>query len=122
MRSLEKQKGVGFISIVFILIGLIGMLGIKVAPMYIDNMTINEVVKQVANDQSTRGMSVKDLRKALTKRLLVNGLDSYAEYAKFTKDAGVVYLELSYERRDNLWGNIDVVGVFENTAEVRTGN
>ncbi len=124
MNSLKKQKGAGFIGMVFILVGLsiIGMLGVKLAPMFVDNMTIAEVVKQVANDPGTKNMSVKQLRAALEKRLLINGLDLYAKQAVFTKDEGIIYLTLDYERRDTLWGNIDLLVTFENSAELRSNN
>ncbi len=121
-RSLRRQRGAGMIGIIFILIGLsiIGMLGVKLAPMFVDNMTIEEVIRQMATDPQTKTMSNRDLRAALSKRLLVNGLDKYAKLAQFESDEGVVYLTLNYERRDNLWANVDIVGVFENSAELRT--
>lgn len=124
MNSQRRQRGAGFIGLVFILVGLtiIGMLGVKLGPMFVDNMTINEVLRQVASDPDTKNMSIKSLRSALEKRLLVNGLDQYAKQAAFIKDEGIVYITLDYERRDTLWGNVDVVGVFENSAEVRSDN
>lgn len=122
MKSRIRQRGAGFIGLVFILIGLsvMGLLGAKLGPMFIDNITINEVIQQIATDKNTRNMTVKQLRAALEKRLLVNGLDQYAKKANFEKDEGIVYLTLNYERRASFWANVDLVAKFENEAELAT--
>ena len=122
MKSRFSQRGAGMIGIIFILIGLsiIGTLGVKLGPMFVDNMTIEEVIRQMAADQETKGMSNRALRAALEKRLLVNGLDQYARKASFVRDEGITYLTLNYERREKLWGNVDIVGVFENSAEIKS--
>ncbi len=122
MSSQTSQRGAGMIGIIFILIGLsiIGTLGVKLGPMFVDNMTIEEVIRQVASDPETQNMSNRSLRNALEKRLLINGLDQYAKQASFQRDEGITYLTLNYERRDNLWGNVDIIAVFENSAEIKS--
>ncbi len=119
MKNLYKQRGMTNIMIVVILVMLafFATAAIKVMPLYLDNFTIAGVVKSVAEDPELREKSKSEIRSLVERRLTINGLDQYAKHTKVRPGEGVMILELNYERRENFYGNLDVVAVFENRAE-----
>lgn len=118
LRHLHRQQGMTLMGIVMVLmvIGFGALCGIKLGPIYLDNMTIGSVIQSEAGTPDMRKKSKRDIIKSLEKRLLINGLDEYAKEAVVVQSDGQYELVLDYERRINFIGNVDVVLVFENRA------
>ncbi len=122
MKSSKHQKGLSFIILV-IIIGLFGyaaFVGIKLAPEYMEYMSIRSAVNSLADEMETRVMSKKQYMDSLRKRLDVNyismrklvpGRDGCSKNKNdvFTYKRGKKDIELgvNYEKRVPIILNVD---------------
>ncbi|MEW8470927.1 MAG: DUF4845 domain-containing protein, partial [Candidatus Thiodiazotropha sp.] len=68
MQSLNKQKGLTTISwlIIFIMVGFLVYVGIKIIPVYIDHYAVVSTLESVKNDPTSARKSNKDIRETIT--------------------------------------------------------
>ncbi len=119
--SPKKQAGLSFLGI-FAIMGICAFLGIfafKVAPSYFEYMTVSKIADDVAaNNDLMRGSKSK-IHSYIGQAYRTNNLWDLKpeETFKLTKDGKRGYkVMVSYEKRTNLFSNIDVVTVFEKEA------
>ncbi|MGR8929286.1 MAG: DUF4845 domain-containing protein [Gammaproteobacteria bacterium] len=122
MRSLpNKQRGLTFISLVFIL-GLIAfftLLVLKIAPIYFNNSKVKNAVAAVKETVDITTKSKKEILDSLDKRFNMN----YVEYVtnddiKVIAQPGYVRLDIDYERVEPIVGNLSVLVEFHEGFEV----
>lgn len=118
--SARRQRGVtaiGGLAILIVVVSAI-VLTLKLAPHYIDFYTIQSVVDGLPRDE-VRGMSRTALNEALDKRFKINNLRDFAirDIITVERSRDSTVLEIQYERRENLFLNIDVVITFNKRYE-----
>lgn len=120
----RKQRGMTLIGFVMVLavVGIFIYMGMKLVPMYSEYYSVKQALAAMAREPG-----ITDNDPAKIKELLFRRLDiSYADTVKpenvkiVRKDAGYV-LTVDYEVRKPLISNIDVVGRFNATQELRRG-
>lgn len=122
MRALPKQqRGLTFISLVFIL-GLIAfftLLVLKIGPIYLNHSKVVNALQAVEESTDVASMSKHELQASLDKRFNMN----YVEYV--TKDditivaqPGYVKVAIDYDRVEHLIGNLSVLVEFHEGFEV----
>ena len=116
----RHQRGltaIGGLAVLVVVVSAI-VLTLKVAPHYIDFYTIQKVVDALPEDE-VRGMSRAALNDALDKRFQINNLRDFTIRdiitVERTRDNTVLLIQ--YERRENLFLNIDVVITFHKRYE-----
>ena len=74
MRNPKTQRGMTFISTMILLIvaGFFVMLLMKLGPIYLENYTIKNVVKDLVNDPMLAGRPMREIRDKLDRRLYIN--------------------------------------------------
>lgn len=121
MNRIEKQSGftlVGLI-VVFAVIGVIALSVIKVFPMYMEHFSVSKAIEALEQDKDIGKMSAGQVRNLLIKKLDVNQVTSVKPaHIKITKIAGVLNVIVEYERRENYFGNLDIVARFKDEFEV----
>ena len=116
-RPRESERGMSTI-VVLALVSVaifVGMFAIKVAPAYFENATIEKIVETKASDASLMKAPRSKVYQALNQAYRTNNLwDMKAEETiRLKRDAARGYvMTVAYERRANLFANIDVVTVF----------
>jgi len=117
----RRQRGMGLISwlLLLVLAALVALLGLRVAPVYLESMTVRSVVSDVARDPELRGARPSDVRSAVMRRLQVNNVSS-VERGDITVERSGDGIELivDYERRFRLLANLDGVASFREEAMV----
>jgi len=115
-RTPKLQNGAGLGAIIFNvgLLIFIGFMVSKVAVFYIDNNTINNSLQDLKDvphiSKKSRGEVVEILRKKLqTNNLELNKDEIYVEKRTDRMEVSIIY-----ERRVNMFKNLDVVVSFEN--------
>ena len=122
MHSLpRKQRGLTFISIVFIL-GLIAfftLLVLKIAPIYFNNSKVKNALAAVEESVDITSKSRREILNSLDKRFNMN----YVEYVthddiKIIAQPGYVKVDIEYERVEPIMGNLSVLVEFHEGFEV----
>lgn len=122
MKSLpSKQRGLTFISLVFLL-GLIGfftLLVLRIAPIYFNHSKVVNALKAVEESTDIASQTRAEILASLEKRFNMN----YVEYV--TKDditvaaqPGYVKVDIDYERVEHMIGNLSVLVEFHEGFEV----
>lgn len=102
------------IAIFFILIG------IKMVPTYLENYAIKEVLASVEQDRNARSMSGRALKDNILKRFKINGVyDFPREKIKLSKSKQGMHIDIQYEVRKPVVGNVSVVMAFHEQADIR---
>lgn len=112
----RNQSGltlIGFV-IVLALVGVFAYVGMKLFPMYSEFYSVKQALKGLAAEPGIANTDPAKVKDLLFRRLYV----SYAENVKpnnvkITRDAQGYVIDVSYEVRRELIGNLDVVGKFE---------
>lgn len=122
MKSLpKKQRGLTFISLVFIL-GLIAfftLLVLKIGPIYFNNSKVKNALAAVAQSTDITTKTRNEILSSLDKRFNMN----YVEYVtqddiKIIAQPGYVKVDIEYERVEPIMGNLSVLVEFHEGFEV----
>ncbi len=118
MNSLQKQRGVGLINLVLVLLvcAFCGTFAFKVVPMYADNRYIIAGLKSLAEPgMSLEQMTDAEIRKKMNNFYLLNNVRSQdGTKIDINRSSNRVVVKIDYEARSTLFSNIDVVMSFKN--------
>ena len=120
--SLRRQAGVGIFGwfLILVMAGTLGLMGLRLFPLYIDYFQILDVARHIVSDASMTGRSTNDLRKAVAQRFRQNNL--FIKGTNRPKDPKIIIFNrvsgrvnsatVKYEEQVNFFGNIDLVVKF----------
>ncbi|MBD2858579.1 DUF4845 domain-containing protein [Spongiibacter sp. KMU-158] len=112
----HSQKGVGLVGILIIVavMGTLGVSSVRLAPVYIDNWSLNNILKQVVEAQNNTETSPAQVRTAISKQFTTNRVETIkVSDITIQPDGNVILVDASYEKRVPLLFNIDAVVKFE---------
>ncbi len=121
MKSMQRQQGVtaiGWLLIIILAVSIV-LFFIRLVPMYIEGYNVKAVVEGLAEDPDLRGKPSSAIHRSLMKRLDINMVTSVEPddiYISREKDHYLVDVE--FEVRRNLVGNLDLVAYFNYTSQV----
>jgi len=105
----KRQLGVslgGLIVVLFILV-LLGLLGLKVVPPYMEFSAIKNAIISVAQERSTASMS--DIRKAFDSRAAIDDFTSVkGTDLEITKEGGQLVISAAYRKEVPLFMNLGI--------------
>lgn len=117
MSSFEPQRGLTAISIAC-LIALLGFgifLIFKLAPPYIEAYNVSDALNSLKKDLEIREKSKEEIYTILKKRFDVNDIKSVKkENITIKKSGALIHIQVNYETRVPLFGNIDLAMTFDN--------
>lgn len=123
MSGLKRaQRGVSLSGLLMaaVVIGVVAMLGVKVAPPVINYFKLVQAVKAVSKDPATRGGTVADIRKAIQARFIVDNIDTVQPSdVDIGKDGNDVVLSFAYSQRIPLVGNVSLLIDFEGSSSAK---
>jgi hypothetical protein len=101
------------------MVGTFAMVGMKLGPVYLDNYAIKGIVKSLGEDPLVARKSVFEIRRMIFKRLDINHITHIKkEHVKIKRIGGETTVELKYEARRHLAGNLDAVMSFHETIKL----
>lgn len=117
----KKQTGSSTWGVMFIVLALIfgGVTAAKLWSPYFDDMAVSTAVKNIAEEEITRSMSPKEIRDTINKRLQVNSVELKKDEIVIKKEDGEILIDVIYERRLPMYGNVDAVLKFSHSAKVK---
>lgn len=114
----SRSSGMGIIGILVSLLAIVSVitLTLKLGPHYIDWRTMQSVFTGLER-QSVHEMNKDQIREAIAKGFRINGLRDFDQRALVTIEVEAAYTDLlvSYERREHIALNADVVLTFSQT-------
>jgi hypothetical protein len=120
IRTGRDQRGLTFISwvVLFAVIGFFALIIMKLVPIYIEHNAVRSAMKATA-DELPPASSTRAAHVAMAKRLGVNDVDVVkAEDFQLVKDGPSTYLEVEYEARTGVFGNISIVVTFTESFQL----
>lgn len=119
MKSLNKQGGAGLGTILFnmIILVFIGFSVVKVGAFYIDNQSVKKSLQSLDEVTYITKKSEREVHELIRKRLSMNNIKLETEEIMVEKRSDRLVVDVNYERRVKMFGNIDAVVSFENHYE-----
>ena len=117
----HKQSGLTLITwlIIFMMIGFFIMLGLRLAPIYMQNYTVKNIVTDLQKEPLISRKPVGEIRKMLINRFDINGIENLGrDNIKITRTGGTTKVEVVYETRQHIAGNVDVVVMFNESIDL----
>ena len=117
----HKQTGMTAIGwlIVLALIGLFAIAGIRLIPLYLEDVKVSSVLKSVKTEFDGKQATPSVLRRAIKKRFDVDSVGALdAKDVSITRDGDKYVVDATYEQRAPFLANLDFVARFSNTVEI----
>lgn len=118
--SPKREKGLTFISLVFLLaiIGFFTLLILKIAPIYMDHNKVVSALEGLKAQPDLTTQSVDQIKTSIAKRFSMNYVNaiSYKD-VKITKRGSYVKVQAVYEVVEKIMGNASVLVQFDDAIE-----
>lgn len=114
----RQQSGltlIGFIIVIAMTLFIV-FVGMKIAPMYLDNMTVASAMKEIASERGIARKTPYQIRVKFYTLMNINGIDHIEESAIKMVRGNPSRMTVKYELRKNIIGNLDVVVLFDKTV------
>lgn len=122
MKMAKRQQGMTLISwiLVFIVAGIFGIVGIKTVPAYLQYLSVKTTLNKVAQEANDNGWRGTEVWSSISKKLDVNNVNYIKkEHIKAGKKKNGYEIKLDYSHHVPLFANIELVVVFDHTAQSR---
>ncbi len=119
--SRARQCGISVLGLitVLILIGFVGLMVMRLVPVYMESFEVGGIVNGLAEDSSLHGATHAQLRQALNRRFSVNNIQSVdRDDISFERERDGTRVVVEYEARVPLVGNLDGIASFRKEALV----
>lgn len=124
VRSLERQRGLGWFGLLFVFgtIAFFAIIAVKVGPIYMNHFTLVKIVKGVADNPDFANAPPQEIRSTLERRWDI-------DYVKYLDDKDVKIkrgksgrmLSYEYNAEVNLFYNVFVVIKFKDDHPMKPG-
>jgi hypothetical protein len=117
----HRQAGItalGFL-ILATLVGVVGLAGLKVTPMYIKNMRMNTILDNIQGELNGRSPSPASIRQAFGKQFAVNDINLDIDAIKITQSKEGFAVRVQYENRAPYVADIYLVVAYDKQVEIR---
>ena len=122
LSGMGRQRGASALTmmVVVLFFGGLPTLLIKLGPIYLDDMTIQEALESLDGTEGLSEMGVAQVRTLINKRLSVNNVRGFdAKNITVEKNGELVIINVDYEVRNNLFSNVDTVVHFKHEYEMK---
>jgi len=117
-RAQRGMTGLGWLTVIALVL-FFALLIVKLVPSYIEHYEIKTVLHSLKEDPLVTHKSPQEIRKILRRRLKINSVyDMKPESIHIEKSSGVLRVEIAYEVRKPMFGNVDVVMTFDDKLEL----
>ena len=114
----RTQGGMTLIGFVVVLavVGLFAYVGMKLFPMYSEYYSVRSAMKGLANEPGIANTEPRKIQDLFFRRLYISYSENVKpEHVKLKRVGAGWQMDVKYEVRKELIGNLDVVGKFEST-------
>ena len=119
----RKQAGITGIGlmIIFFLIGFFVLLGIRMVPLYLNNVKVANIISGLQNMPDLESKSIQEIKQAIDRRFEVDDVQHVdAKDVKFEREDRRIRVVAEYEARTQIFANVDIVVRFNESVELVT--
>lgn len=119
-NSLHRQLGVSKFGLVMLLLMITAFftVGLKVGPIYVDHNLITGICQELVDNGEASNMTVTDVRNRVSNSLRINNVRDFdLSSIRLRMENGSPIITVAYERRVELFGNLDVVAKFDSVIQ-----
>jgi hypothetical protein len=119
--TLRRQQGLTLISwlVILMMVGFFIMLGLRLAPVYMQNYTVKNILTDLQQEPLISRKPPGEIRQMLLRRFDINGIENLGrENIKVSRAGGKTKVEVAYETRQHIAGNVDVVVTFNESLDL----
>lgn len=120
--AMGRQGGASALTMLVMVLffGSLLTLVIKLGPVYLDDITIQEALEGLEGTEGLSTMGPPQVRSLINKRLSVNNIRGFdAKQISVEKNGEFVVIKVDYEVRNNLFRNVDTVIHFKHEYEMK---
>lgn len=120
MNAITKQHGMSTLGMmtVALLVVFAVVTAMKLWSPYYDDLAVKTALENISKEDATRVMTPNEILQTLNKRLQVNQVSLGKDDVKVKKEDGIINIEIKYERRIPMYGNIDAMVKFNHAATI----
>lgn len=119
----QKQTGmtaIGWLGVIALILMFV-LLTLKLLPIYLDGFKVGSVLSDIKNEPDVANMTPVMITRTIMKRLDINMVDDVSKDDIYFDSVGKKRtVEIDYEVRKNLVGNVDLVVHFQKTVTIPT--
>jgi hypothetical protein len=119
--NLKKQRGATFLGMVIVAGAIIflAMIAMKMAPAYIEFMSVKKVLKAMGNDPALNSMSTKEVRQSFEKRQSIDDIKSVTkdDIVVNKNESGTNVVTADYQVKTPLFANVTVLLDFHASSD-----
>lgn len=122
LSNLKTQAGASAITMLVMVLFFGGLLtlAIKLGPIYLDDITIQEAIESLEGTEGLNAMGPAQVRTLIDKRLSVNNVRGFdPKNIAVEKNGDMVVINVVYDMRTNIFSNVDAVVSFNHEYEMK---
>jgi len=117
---MSRQRGASAISMMFMVVlsvaGLVMVL--KLLPLYSSDWAVQTIFENLKEEASSEDLTPKRVEDMLAKRFSINDISELMEHVYVDGKGNAITIEMEYEHRVPLFGNIELVATFEHFVDL----
>lgn len=118
---ISNQRGMtltGWMTVVALVI-FFALLGLRIVPIYLENLTVKDVVEALEEEPLITKRSAREVKSMIMSRLDINGVyDLKSDQVTVKKSPGVMTIDITYTVQKKLVGNMDLLVSFSEKKEL----
>ena len=118
MKTLRQnpvaQQGATLYALIVVmtLLGIIIFAGLKISPAYIDDQIISNSLDNMKDEGELASLPLREIRTRISRTMIANGANWDSDSIDQVEEGGVEYITVQYEKRVEMFWNIDAVMKF----------
>ena len=118
--NLNRQAGASNLEMLmtFLVIAVFLTFGLKLGPLYFDHNIVTSYTKNLIESGEIANLNTSELRRKVSDNLLVNNVRDFdVTHILMAKENNKSVVTIAYERRVELFLNLDVVAKFDTVLQ-----
>lgn len=121
MRLKHSHRGMTFIGMALVL-GLLAFfvtLVLRLLPAYLEYFNVKTSLDSLQDEPGITQQSPSEIKKLVNRRFIINDVKNTGKQdITVTKESGRIDVNIDYEVRTHVMGNVDAVMMFDHTVEL----
>jgi hypothetical protein len=116
-----RQRGITFLGLLFlaVLVGAVGLAGIKLVPMYVMDMKLSKAMEGIPDDLNGKEVNIQNIQYALYKKFSVEDVNVPKDSIKIAPSSHGFSVRVQWENRAPYMGDVWLMVIFDKTVEIR---